>query len=368
MSQTNVVRYAVVGLGNIAQLAVLPAFAHAKENSQLVALVSSDKEKLGALAKKYDVAHTGSYDELESVLQASKAQAIYIALPNTMHRRMTERAAAVGMHVLCEKPMATSVEDCEAMIAATSASHVRLMIAYRLHFEEANLDAIDRIQKGDIGEPRIFTSVFTQQVREGDIRTQRRLGGGALFDMGIYCVNAARYLLRDEPVEVLASEIRDTAPRFQGVDESTTAVLSFGGGRIAQLTASQGAASTSEFRIVGTKGDIRLDPAYEFAGKLRSFVTVDESTREHTYSKRDQFAPELLHFSACILEGKDPEPSGEEGLCDVRVLVAIQTAARTGQRVRLAPFERRSRPDVSLRMKRPPVGKISPIHAPSPSK
>lgn len=362
------IRYAVVGLGNIAQVAVLPAFAHAKENSKLVALVSSDPVKLGVLAKKYSVEHTGSYDRLEAVLQASQSDAVYVAVPNTMHRTMTERAGGVGVHVLCEKPMATSVDDCEAMIAATKAAGVKLMIAYRLHFEEANLTAIDRVRKGEIGEPRVFSSVFSQQVREGDIRTQAQTGGGANFDMGIYCVNAARYLFRDEPTEVLAHQVRGTDARFHGVDEATTAILGFPGGRVAQVTASQGAAEVSEYRLVGTKGDIRLDPAYEYATKLREFVTVDESTDETKYSRRDQFAPEIIYFSDCILGNTEPEPSGEEGLCDVRILEAIEQSARTGQRVRLAPFAREDRPNMRLEMKRPAVGKIEPVHAPSPSK
>jgi predicted dehydrogenase len=362
------VRYAVIGLGNIAQVAVLPAFAHAKENSKLVALVSSDPTKLSELAKMYSVEHTGPYDQLEAVLEASKADAAYIALPNTLHRSMTERAAAAAVHVLCEKPMATTVEDCQAMVAATRAAGVKLMIAYRLHFEEANLTAIDRIRKGEIGDPRIFSSIFSQQVREGDIRTSADTGGGALLDMGVYCINAARYLFREEPVEVHAIQVRGVDPRFHGVDETTTAILRFPGGRLAQMTASQAAGDVSEYRLVGTKGNIRLDPAYEYAGRLREYVTVNDSTDETRYSRRDQFAPELIYFSDCILGNAEPEPSGEEGLCDVRVLEAIETSARTGQRVALEPVERESRPNMRLEMKRPPVRKVEPVHAPGPSK
>ena len=361
------VRYAVVGLGNIAQVAVLPAFAHAEDNSELVALVSSDADKRSALAARYKVEHTGSYDELEDVILAARADAVYLALPNTMHRSMTERAARIGVHVLCEKPMAT-VEDCEAMIAATKASRVKLMIAYRLHFEAANLTAIDRVRRGEIGEPRIFSSVFSQQVREGDIRTREALGGGAAFDMGIYCVNAARYLFRAEPLEVMAARVRGTDDRFHGADETTTAVLVFSGGRLAQITASQAASSVSEYRIVGTNGDIRLEPAYDYTVPLRAFTTQGESTRKDKYGKRDQFAPELIYFSDSIVGDTEPEPSGEEGLCDVRVLQAIETSARSGQRVRLAPYDREDRPNLRLEMKRPPVGNVQPVHAPSPSK
>ena len=362
------IRYAVVGLGNIAQVAVLPAFAHAKENSELVALISSDEEKLRTLGEKYDVEHLGGYAQMEQVARAARADAVYIALPNAMHREYTERAAKVGLHVLCEKPMAVTVADCEAMIAATRAAKVKLMIAYRLHFEEANLTAIDRVRDGVIGEPRIFSSVFSQEVREGDIRTRGELGGGAMYDMGIYCINAARYLFRDEPLEVFATQVKDIDARFHDVDATTTAILRFAGGRVAQMTASQAAGDVSEYRIVGSKGDIRLDPAYGYAQGLKEFLTVEDSRKKKSYSKRDQFAPELVHFSDSIIGDTEPEPSGEEGLCDVRILEAIAKSAATGKVVRLAPFDRTDRPNPRLEMKKPAVGKVEPVHAPSPSK
>lgn len=336
------VRYAVVGLGNIAQLAVLPAFARATDNSKLVALISSDPVKLGALAEKYAVDHTGPYERFESVLEASEADAVYIALPNTMHRSMTERASLVGVHVLCEKPMATRVEDCEAMIAATRAAGVKLMVAYRLPFEQANRIAMARLQRGELGELRVFSSVFSQLVREGDVRARAQMGGGAMFDMGIYCVHAARHVFGQEPVEVVA--FRDPDLRIQGVDEVASALLVFPGGRVAQITATQSAANVAECRVVGTKGDLRLDPAFECVSPLRELMAADDSGDPPKNGRRDPFATELLHFSSCILGGAELSPSAEEALCDVRVLEAIEKAARTGQRVELPLFVRRDRP------------------------
>jgi predicted dehydrogenase len=362
------VRYAVVGLGNIAQVAILPAFEHAKENSELAALVSSDAEKLRILGARYGVESTGSYRDLEWIIAVGSIDAVYVAVPNSFHREMTERAARSGSHVLCEKPLAVTVEDCEAMIRVTREFGVKLMVAYRLHFEEANLRAIERIQAGEIGDPRIFSSIFSHQVRDGDIRTRESLGGGALFDMGIYCVNAARYLFRQEPIEVFAQQVVGSGERFREVDEMTSAILRFPDNRMAQMTASQGAADISEFRVVGTKGDIRLDPAYEYSGELREFVTVGGKTKEKTYSKRDQFAPELVYFSECILQDKEPEPSAEEGLADVRIIQAMIRSAKTGAKVELPRTERSVRPDASLQMKKPPVKKVNAIHAPSPSK
>ncbi|MET0595139.1 MAG: Gfo/Idh/MocA family oxidoreductase [Polyangiaceae bacterium] len=362
------IRYAVIGLGNISQVAVLPAFAHAKENSELVALISSDEEKLRVLGKRYDVELTGSYDDVPSLLARGIIDAAYIALPNSQHRKMTEIVSAHGVHVLCEKPMAMTVGDCEAMIRVTEEHGVRLMIAYRLHFEKANMTAVDRILQSMIGEPLFFSSVFGHLVRPGDIRTRDDLGGGALFDMGVYCVNAARYLFGAEPEEVFATQIMSADERFPDVDATTTAVLRFPGQRVAQFTASQASADVAELRVVGSKGDVRLDPAYEYAGPRKEYLTVEGDTKQTTYPKSDQFAPELVHFSRCILEDVEPEPSGEEGLADVRVLEAILHSARSGKVVKLPPFTRRQRPSLDQAMQKPPIPKIRTVNAPSPSK
>ena len=362
------IRYGVVGLGNIAQMAVLPAFEHATENSELVALISSDAEKLRVLSERYGVRITGSYDDLDRILRSGEIDAIYVATPNTLHRNAVERAARAGVHVLCEKPLASTVVDCRAMLHAAQDAHIKLMTAYRLHFEQANLRAVERVRAGEIGEARLFSSVFCQQVREGDIRTRAELGGGSLFDMGIYCVNAARYLFQAEPSEVTAIGIRGTDPRFAEVDEMTSAILRFPGDRIAQFTSSQGAADVSEFRIVGTKGDIRLDSAYGYHGKIQEYLTVEGKTEHTTTPPHDQFAPELIHFSNCILEDRDPEPAGEEGLADIRILEAIVESAAIGRRVTLSPFERSQRPSAELEMKKPPPSKVEPINAPPPSK
>ncbi len=367
MSDTKV-RFAVVGLGHIAQVAVLPAFAHARERCELVALVSSDRAKLDELSKTYGVGHKGSYEDLERIFEEADVDAAYIALPNTLHRAFTERCARAGVHVLCEKPMATTEEDCEAMIRACDDGDVKLMIAYRLHFESANLRAIEVAQSGRIGALRFFSSTFGQQVRSGDIRTKSELGGGALFDMAVYCVNAARYLFRDEPEAVFAFQSGGHDERFEGVDETTTAVIRFPGDRFAQLTASQGSADVDEYRIVGTKGDLRVEPAYTYYGELTHHLTIDGKTTTEKLPKSDQFAPELLHFADCIVDDEDPEPSGEEGLADVRVLEAMEESARSSRPVELAPFTRARRPSLELETRRPPVSKPRVVRAPSPTK
>ena len=361
------VRFGVIGLGHIAQVAVLPAFKHAKERCELVALASSDEKKLVELSEHYAIEDSSSYDEFERAFEIAGVQAAYIALPNSHHREFAERCARAGIHVLCEKPMAMNSRDCEAMILACDENDVRLMIAYRLHFEAANLRAIEIVQSGELGEPLFFSSTFGHEVREGDIRTQAELGGGALFDLGIYCVNAARNLFREEPEEVFGVQVgRD--PRFEQVDETVSALLRFPGGRVAQFTASQNSADVSEFRIIGTRGDLRVDPAYEYYDQLKYHLTVDGKTKVVEFPKSDQFAPELLHFADSILNDQDPEPSGEEGLADVRVLEAIAESTRSSRPVTLEPFVRSTRPGRELEQRKPAVRKPKVVRAPSPSR
>jgi len=356
-SRSRKIRYAVVGLGHIAQAAVLPAFARAKKNSELAALVSDTPEKLEKLARKYRVPSSYSYERFGECLESDEVDAVYIALPNHMHRDYAVAAARAGVHVLCEKPMALTERDCEQMTEAARDNRVRLMIAYRLHFEKANLTAIDAIRSGKIGEARIFESVFTMRVEDEDnIRLKSRAGGGPLWDIGVYCVNAARYLFRDEPTEVAALSARHPRDRrFAEVDEMTGAVLRFPKERLASFTCSFGAHASGSWRVVGTDGEIRLDSAYDYAEPHRLTVRIGEKSREREYPRRDQFAAELLYFSDCVLRGKRPEPSGREGLADVRVIRATLDSARTGRAVRLPDFERRARPDPRQEIRRPPV-------------
>jgi predicted dehydrogenase len=351
------VRYAVVGLGHIAQVAVLPAFAHARRNSTLAALVSDDPTKLRALARRYGVRRTYSYDEYDGCLQ--DVDAVYIALPNSMHAEYTIQAASAGVHVLCEKPMAVTEDECRKMIEACRDANVKLMVAYRLHFEELNLKAVDLVRRGRIGTPKFFNSSFSMTVRAGNIRTQKELGGGTLYDIGVYCINAARYLFRNEPTEVMALSVNSGAAKLGEIDESTGAILRFGSEQIATFVTSFNAGDVASYRIVGTKGQLRVDPAYEYAEGLAYELTVNGKTIRKRIGRRDQFAPELLHFSDCILHDRTPEPSGEEGLQDVRIVEALYRSADTGKAVAIPPFSPAKRPDARQIIRRPPVRKPS---------
>jgi glucose-fructose oxidoreductase len=339
------VRYAVVGLGYISQSAVLPAFAHAKRNSELTALVSDSRHKLRSLGEEHDVGLQFEYEEFDDLCASGAIDAVYIALPNSMHREYTERAARHGIHVLCEKPMAVTVEECRAMIDAARSNRIKLMVAYRLHFEPANLEAAVIARQKKLGEVRIFNSIFTMQVKQGDIRLEDALGGGTLYDIGIYCINAARMIFRAEPVEVFATSANNGESRFAEVDEMTSAILRYPGDRLATFTTSFGVADTSRYQFIGTKGDLALDPAYEIGATLVHHEKRDGHSRKRRYVKRDQFAPELEYFSDCILNDSEPEPSALEGLADVQIIQALLESVRTRRPVRVnvksdAPVQR----------------------------
>lgn len=361
------VRFAVVGLGHIAQAAVLPAFAHAR-NADLVALVSEDPQKLKQLGNRYKVAARYSPVQLEECIREEGIEAVYLAVPNALHREYATRVATAGAHILCEKPLATTAEECLKIIDSAAEHRVHLMTAYRLHFEAANLEAIRLIQSGKIGDPRFFNSIFSFQVKPGNIRLAAEMGGGALFDIGTYCINAARYVFRAEPESVFAQFIGDTDRRFQEVESTCSALLRFPGDRIAQFTCSFETEAASYFEVFGSKGSICVDPAYEYEEGLAIETCVRGKTSRKRFAKTDQFAAELIYFSECIRLHKDPEPSGWEGLADLRVIDALRVSARTGRSVELAPFDKRRRPTPAQEISEPASREDAPlVHVESPS-
>jgi predicted dehydrogenase len=361
VSKSRKVRYAVVGLGHIAQAAMLPAFKHAAKNSVLTALVSATPKKLQTLGRRYGVKHLYSYDEIDTLFNSGEIDAIYIALPNSMHKEYTLKAAKAGLHVLCEKPMAVTARDCQAMINATNKARVKLMIAYRLHFERANLEVAQLARSGKLGDMRFFSSDFSQQVSADNVRLQREEGNGPLVDIGIYCINAARYCFAQEPTEVWATATRSNDPRFKQVDETVMAAMRFKDERMASFTCSFGAADRSVYSITGTKGSIALDPAYEYAAGLAYKLRRGERTQLKKFSKSDQFAAQLLYFSNCILKNIDPEPSGDEGMADVRIIEAMQRSINNGRWVKTKLHQRKRRPTLRQDIRRPAVPREPPL-------
>ncbi|HEY0706865.1 MAG TPA: Gfo/Idh/MocA family oxidoreductase [Polyangia bacterium] len=349
-------RWAVVGQGHFAQSAILPAFAHARRDAELVALFSDDEAKRTKLKRQYKVAHALPYDEYEQFLRSGQVDAVYIALPNHLHREYTVRAAQAGVHVLCEKPMAVTPDECAEMMRACAENQVKLMIAYRLHLERATLTAVSEIRKGTVGEPRYLTSAFSFLLNEDNVRgLPSDKGGGPLHDIGTYCINAARYLLREEPTTVTAfSGLRPANPALEHTEEQVSAIMRFPDDRLASFTVSFGATDVGTLTIVGTEGVLTLDPAYSHSKGLAMTIDRGGKKRSLRFAKRDQVAAELIYFSDCVRTGKDPEPSGQEGMNDVTIIQALLESARTGQSVAVHLPPRSKRPDLHQAVDRPP--------------
>lgn len=338
-------RIAVIGQGHFAQSEVLPAIDQLPD-VQLAALVSGSRTKLDELGLRYGAAALGDYRELDSLLGRNQIDIAYIAVPTDLHAEMTVIAARHGCHVLCEKPMAPTEAECLQMIRACEQKQRKLMIAYRLHFEAANLCAIEIARSGELGDLRIFSSVFAQQVKPGNVRLEGRRGGGPLYDIGVYCINAARYLFRTEPTEASAIKLSGRDPRFANTEEAYGITLRFPDERVAQFTCSFGAHEHKMYQLIGSEGVLTLDHAYDFGADMHLTVSSPHGTKTRTFAKRDQVAAEVAYFARCIREDREPEPSGWEGVADIRIIQALQDSARFGRTVSIEPLAPRRRPDL----------------------
>ncbi len=340
------VRYAIVGLGDIAQEDMMPGVKHTG-NSEITALVTSDAKKAAELAEKYDVQSTYTYEQFDQALQSGAFDAIYLATPNWRHAEFISPALKAGVHVLTEKPMEVSTAKCKEILEAEKSSSAKLMVAYRLHFEPATLDTIDKVRSGDLGNVHLFASTFSQPVDPDNHRAHSGKVAGPVLDMGPYPVNAARYIFGQEPTEVVSA----TGSRHpeSGLDQDfadTVAVtLRFPGERLAQFNLSYYGNPTNSLIAIGEKGSVLLDPAYMFGKGLEQTVSIGEKKSKQTFKNTDHFGGEMKYFSDCILNDVDPEPDGEEGFADVRVLEAIIQALETGNSVQLEPFTRTKRID-----------------------
>ncbi len=359
LSSGQKVRYAVVGLGDIAQEAMLPGIA-GTGNSVLTALVTDDPEKARGVGEQYGVERHYRYAEFGEMLKSGEVDALYLATPNWRHAEFIIPALQAGIHVLAEKPLEVTAAKCQEILDAQKASSAKLMVAYRLHFEPATLAAIDMIRAGDLGELTLFTSTFAQMVDPANHRGKNGDLAGPVFDMGPYPVNAARYIFGDEPTEVVSAiGTRHKEAGFGDFDDTVAVTLRFPQGRIAQFVLSYYSNTIDTYVAVGTKGSLELNPGYMYGKPLEQKITIGESITRNSFKNTDHFGGEMKYFSDCILNGTDPEPDGEEGLADVRVLEGIMQALKSGQSVTLPPFSRSRRIDTktqeqTLSPKRPP--------------
>ncbi len=331
------VRYGVVGCGWIAQGYFMPGVGHTG-NSELTALVSGDPEKRAALGKKYDIENTYSYEEFPDMLEEDVVDAIYVSTPNWLHTDYAVAALEAGVHVLLEKPMAIGLEDCEKIMEAQRKSGAKLMIAYRLHFEPGNLAALKMAREGKLGEVQYFGSTFAQIVKPQNQRARNGYEGGPVYDMGPYPINAVRNFFGEEPLEVSAVGYNNGLGDF---DDTVCVTLKFSKNRAAQFVLGYALAAVDEYRLLGTKGFLQVNPAFQVGMQIEHRTRFGEKTDHDTFKETDHFGGETKYFSQCIIEGRDPEPDGEEGWCDVRVIEAIRQSLETGKPVTLEPYKRK---------------------------
>jgi predicted dehydrogenase len=334
--------YAIIGIGKLTAQELLPAFRGSRF-SKLVALLSDEREKALEFALAHGLTENDvySYDDFERLGEREDVQAVYIVLPNSLHRRFTERAARLGKHVLCEKPLATNVEDAEAMVAACASAKVLLMTAYRCQYTPQHWAARDLIQAGELGFVGLVQTVNTQLENDPSVwRLKRDLaGGGALPDIGLYCLNTVRFLLAEEPDEVFAHQFSTPEdPRFLEVEEAVAWTMRFPSGTLATCATSYNATRANQLQVHGERAWLRLDPAFAYQGL--SLEVVHERAREVLLiDEHDQFALEIDHFSSCIFGQRQPFTPGEEGLQDQRIMAAIYRSAREGRPVGLERIE-----------------------------
>ncbi len=332
--------YAIVGLGGYGLDVIIPQFAHCT-HSRLAAVVSGDPAKARRVARDHGLSDKAiySYADFDRIRDNPDVDIVYVCLPNAMHAEYTIRAAKAGKHVLCEKPMAISVAECEAMIAACKAARRKLMIGYRCHFEPFNVEAMRLARTGAAGRIRYVRSEHGFVQRSPDAwRLKRALaGGGSLMDMGVYSLQAARYMTGEEPVAVTARESTDRRdPRFTEVEDMIDWTLEFPSGAIAGCQ-SMYSANQNHILLMGDQGRVELEPATRYDGNR---MWTGKDGREQVVIPPpapafNQFVGQLDHLSQCVTTGREPIVSGEEGLRDMRIVEAIYRSVREGRTIRL---------------------------------
>jgi len=330
--------FGIVGLGRISMGQFMPG-VRISERAKLVALVSGHRDKAERVADQYGISHQAiySYENFDEIAHNSEVDALYIALPNSMHAEYTIRGAKAGKHILSEKPMATSVAECEQMIAACRAAGRKLMIAYRCRYEPTNLRAIQLIKQGYLGTLETIDSAFGFDIKPGEWRLDKKMaGGGPLMDVGIYALQACRSLTGEEPLEVRGiSTVVDHDGRFQQVEETLLWTMRFPSGVITTSGCSFGSANGNFANASGSQGWIKVDPAYGYDGlHLRAHGKGEDIDQATDDPSPHQFQREADHFAECILENREPLTGGPEGLRDMRLITAIYRSCQEGRAVK----------------------------------
>jgi predicted dehydrogenase len=325
--------YCIIGLGRISMGHFMPGVV-ASKNSKITGLVSGHRDKALAQAAQYGVPESSiySYENMDQIKNNAAIDAVYVALPNSMHAEYTIRSARAGKHVLCEKPMATSVADSMAMIKACKEANKKLMIAYRCHYEPTNLRAMQLIREGKLGKIQAIESSNGFKEKAGEWRLDRKLaGGGPLMDMGVYSLNACRYLTGEEPVELKGySSVIDHDGRFDTVEENLSWTMKFPSGTVASCNTTYGASMNGFYRVHGSLGFLYAEPAFPYQGLHLTAQFADPAggkpimLDEPNPSKDpSQFTAQAEYFSDCIVKDQTPKTAGEEGLLDMQYMSKI---------------------------------------------
>ena len=332
--------YAVMGLGQLGLGQIVPAFKECKL-AKLTALVSGSPDKAKATAEKFgvDPKNIYNYDNFDKIKDNDQVDVVYVVLPNNMHADFVVRAAGAGKHVLCEKPFDINVEQCRRAIDACKKHDRKLQIGYRLMYEPNNLALVDTVAKKEIGDLKMLECGAGFSINPPN---QWRLkmdmaGGGCLMDIGVYSLSAARYITREEPTEVTAMTYANRSdPRFKEVEEHCNFDLRFPSGVLASCTSSY-SCGLNRFRAIGTRGWAEVDPALSYRGVKFRMNAVRGGVKEPDLGDPNQFATEMDALAQCIIENKQPKASGEHGLRDVAIMMAIYESAKTGKTIKLQP-------------------------------
>jgi predicted dehydrogenase len=329
-------------LGFISETSVLPAFRHTKK-CKLIALASHDQKRAKQLGTKFGVAADAcyDYDHHEQCLNHPGVDAVFIASVNGAHADQTIRAAAAGKHVLCEKPLANTVDECLRMLEACKANNVYLMTAYRKYFEPGSVGLKRLITSGKLGRLRHIFSSYTEFVDpvKATWQLDRHLaGGGSLMDIGIYCVNTMRWLAGTNPIGATATTWTDDPKRFREVEDSVAFRLTHSDGLVCQGTSSYSSQAASFVQVTGEKGWAALNPAFAFDEERRLFGKIQGRWFEQKFKVMDEFVLELDHFADCIRRHREPTPNGIEGLRDIATIQAIYQSAHENRTVAIKSY------------------------------
>ena len=260
-----------------------------------------------------------------------------------MHAEYTVRAAKMGKHVLCEKPMATSVADCKKMIATCRSANVKLMIAYRQQYEPMNREIAKMIKSGKLGPLRSYLATLTQNQEDpSQWRLKKSLaGGGCLPDVGIYCLNASRFWSGEEPIEVYGQTHRPQSdPRFSEVEAACNFTLRFSSGLLASCNSGYAEHRSSFARMEGAESWIQLSPSFGYSSlklQYNKLVEGHGADVQPSINEKDQFALEMDHMALCVMRNQQPHTPGEEGLQDIRIIEAIYESAGSHRTIQFSP-------------------------------